>query len=357
MLKFYAGCDTHKAEHSICIINQQGQKVESFCIANNLSGWSQALNVFQKYENLICGVENHANYAKLFSKFLINNNIHLKEVNPVFTGKRRKASTKKDKTDEIDAFIVAKITRDEVNVLPDIVNDEKQEQIKLISSHRDELVKEKVRLVNRLHSKLTQIDTSYKQRYGKDIACNKSLTSMEKDFSKYNDTRSLLILKDIKRLKSLIEEISEVEVMMEEYRKKDSLIINLDTICGIGTITAFKLVSLVGDISKFKNENKFACYVGASPIRFASGSFSKTMKNRGGRRELHCLMMQITRDQKKYAPEGKKYFEKKLNEGKTEAQAAIALQRKIVKIIYQIYKHNKPYHYSKQSSEQVLQAA
>ena len=69
MFKFFAGCDTHKAQHSICIINKEGKIFESLSIENNLKGWNKALKTFQKYENILCGIENHANYAKLFSKF------------------------------------------------------------------------------------------------------------------------------------------------------------------------------------------------------------------------------------------------------------------------------------------------
>ena len=68
-------------------------------------------------------------------------------------------------------------------------------------------------------------------------------------------------------------------------------------------------------------------------------------------------MMQITRSQKRYNLEALKYFEKKLNEGKTEKQAMISLQRKIVRIIYMIYKHNEPYNYQKCEPVKVLQVA
>jgi transposase len=355
VFKFFAGCDTHKAEHSVCIIDQTGNVMESFSIKNNFEGWMKALNAFQKYEGILVGIENHANYAKLFSKFLINHKIPLKEVNPVFTGKTRKASTKRGKTDEIDSYVVAKITRDERDYLPDIAFDDRQEKIKLITKQRDDAVEEKVRLVNRLHSKLIQIDTSYKQRYGRDISSSYAIKLMENDFSKLDDVQSTLIRKDIKRLKGIIEEITELDLLMDE--NSDSLTKNLDSIGGIGIITAFKLVALIGDISKFRNENNFASYVGASPVKFASGSYSKTIKNRGGQRKLHCLMMQITRTQKKHDPEAKKYFNKKINEGKTEDQAMISLQRKIVKIIYHIYKYDKPYDYQKHQLDKTLQAA
>jgi transposase len=345
MYKFFAGCDTHKSTHHITIIDQQGQTLESFEIENNLNGWIQTLNVFAEYEDLLCGIENHANYAKLFAKYLIHNNIPLKEVNPIFTGKKRKASTRRSKTDEIDALMVAKITRDEQNYLPDIIIDEKKDEIKSISDQRDNLVKEKVRLVNRLHSKLIQFDTQYKKRYGKDLCV--SLHLIKEDFSQYQNIQSVLILKDIKRLNELINEIKEIEKIMKTYTKNDTLIKNLDSISGLDIINACKLASLIGDISKFKNADKFCSYAGVTPITFASGNYSKDVKNRGGQKELNNLLGQITKTQLRHNVEAQMYFDKKLSEGKSEKQAKVSLKKQITKIIYLIYKHNVPYNYER----------
>lgn len=50
MYEYFAGCNTHKAEHSICIINQTGEILESFSI-------NYALNLLK---------EKFINYQKVF---------------------------------------------------------------------------------------------------------------------------------------------------------------------------------------------------------------------------------------------------------------------------------------------------
>ncbi|NJK98197.1 MAG: IS110 family transposase [Bacteroidales bacterium] len=90
MYEFYAGCDTHKEKHFISIINAKGQAQESFEILNSPKGWTNSLNKFKKYPKILIGIENTANYARKFSKYLLQNNQKLKEVNPVFTGKKEK---------------------------------------------------------------------------------------------------------------------------------------------------------------------------------------------------------------------------------------------------------------------------
>jgi transposase len=343
MYKFYAGCDTHKATHHIVIINQAGQAVESFEIDNFSTGWIKAVEVFNKYEGLLLGIENHANYAKLFAKFLIGNEIQLKEVNPVFTGKKRKASTRRNKTDEIDALVIAKITRDEQKHLPDIIIDEKKEEVKALSDHRENAVKDKVRTVNRLHATLMQFDTSYKKRYGDDLTNRSALSFIKNDFSKNSNIQSKLILCDIEKLIFIMQEIEEYDEMIKMYVKNDKLAQNLDSISGVGEVFACKLIAEIGEISKFKNVDKFCSYAGLIPVKFSSGNYSKDIKNRGGRKELKTTIKKIVQTQLLHCKTAKKYYEKKIKDGKSIKEAKICLCKQIAKIIYFIYKNNVPY--------------
>ena len=85
----------------------------------------------------------------------------------MFTGKRRKAHTCSNKTDQIDSVMIARITRDEADYLPDVQENREAEELNAINRQREELVKEQTRIKNRLHSKLMQINTRYKEKYGK----------------------------------------------------------------------------------------------------------------------------------------------------------------------------------------------
>lgn len=357
MFNYFAGCDTHKAKHHITVINKQGERLESLYIENNLNGWIKALTVFQKYDDIICGIENHANYGKLFSKFLIKNNIPLREVNPIFTGKKRVKHTKRNKTDEIDSLVIAKITRDEYKYLPVIIADEGNEGIKAIVKQRENAMKDKVRLVNRLHSKLIQLDTSYKIRYGNSLSRITVIELVNNDFIHNKDTLSQLILKDINRLKILIKEIEDLEKMMEDYSKNNLLIQNLKSIPGVKIIRACQLVALIGNISKYKKVDKFISYSGMAPIKYASGNYSKDFKNNGGRKVLKTLIKDIAKTQKRYNEEANRYFDKKIREGKSEKEARIALQSQITKIIYFVYKKNEPYKYTRTKSKAKIKVA
>lgn len=136
MYEYFAGCDTHKEKHFISIINAKGQLQESFEIKNSPKGWTNFLNRFKKYPEILIGIENTSNYARKFGKYLLENNQNLKEVNPVFTGKKRKAHTCSDKTDQIDSVMIARITRDEADYLPDVNDCQEAEELNAINRQR-----------------------------------------------------------------------------------------------------------------------------------------------------------------------------------------------------------------------------
>lgn len=354
MFEFYAGCDTHKEKHCITIINLSGQIQESFEIENTLSGWKKAEVKSKKYSNLLWGIENSSNYAKKFSEYLVNSGGQAKEINPIFTGKRRKLHTNRNKTDEIDSLVIARILRDDAEYLPDILIDKQQDEIKSIIRQREELVKEKTRLVNRIHSKLTAINPMYKKLYG-DLRTKRTLKSIKTEFIASNSIQEKLILQDIRLLENLILEIEELNNLLKSL--KTELIDNLSTLNGINVINACKIFSLIGKSDKFKNSNHLASYAGIAPIEKSSGKTIKSFRNVGANRQLNTVFYQIALTQIRCDKEAKIYYEKKLTEGKTKKQALHCLMRRLIKIIWMMYKHNQPYNYQPKTNKPILQAA
>lgn len=354
MYEFYAGCDTHKEKHFISIINAKGQLQESFEVKNSSLGWTTSLNRFKKYPEILIGIENTANYARKFGKFLLQHNCKLKEVNPVFTGKKRKAHTCSDKTDQIDSVMIARITRDEADYLPDVNDNQEAEELNAIIRQREELVKEQTRIKNRIHAKLTQINPQYKEKYKK-LKNIGTIKKLETNFKKSSNIFEKLVFQDVKLLKNILEEIKNLEKMLIEKQKANLLLQNLDTIDGIDTIGACKLVGIIGDIQKFKTPDKLASYAGISPVEKSSGKNSRRFRNTRANRRLNSVFYLIALTQIRCNEIAKTYYTRKLKEGKTEKQSLHCLMRRLVKIIWTIYKHNTPYNYQPESQQ--LQAA
>ena len=350
MYDYFAGCDTHKETHFISIINVKGEVKESFEITNAPKGWINALKIAKRYPKLIWGIENSPNFAKRFCEFLCKEEQVLKEVNPVFTGKYRKAGTNRNKTDCIDSIAIARILRDEYKYLPDIKYNKMQEELKILTKQRDILVKEQTSYKNKLHAKLNDLNPEYKIKYGNINNRIKPLRKIKEDLKSSRDILSIVILQDIKILETLTEEILRLEEIMKEKEINNSLIRNLTTLTGINTVNSCKLVGLIGDINRFKSPNHLASFAGIPPVEKSSGKGSRKFRNVGGNRQLNRTFYLIALTQIIRAGIAKDYYLRKITEGKTKKQALHCLMRRLVNIIWMMYKHNQPYSYNKVKS-------
>ena len=106
--------------------------------------------------------------------------------------------------------------------------------------------------------------------------------------------------------------------------------------CGIGDLTAGKILARVGDITRFPSAAAFASYTGTAPIEVSSGGRRKVFRlsRRGNRRLNHAIHMAAVTQVGHDTP-GRVYYLRKQAEGKTRKEAMRALKRHISDAVYQ----------------------
>lgn len=124
----------------------------------------------------------------------------------------------------------------------------------------------------------------------------------------------------------------------------------LESMPGIDILTAAKLVTHIGDISRFSREDKLARHAGIAPVSHSSGSKQRMRTSKQGNRDLNQIFyvlamqqVQVSRSGEPRNPKAYTYYQKKLDEGKTKMQALICVERLMVKIIYSMMKHKTVY--------------
>jgi transposase len=110
---------------------------------------------------------------------------------------------------------------------------------------------------------------------------------------------------------------------------------SLTQVFGVGPIVAATVIGDVASISRFPTPDKFASYNGTAPIEVSSGARKiYRLSMRGNRRLNHVIhMAAVTQIAHKHS-DGHAYYQRKLKEGKTPAEARRALKRKISNTIY-----------------------
>jgi transposase len=135
----------------------------------------------------------------------------------------------------------------------------------------------------------------------------------------------------------------EIDGLAQERKEYDLL----RSVPGIGNKIAATILSEVGEIERFDHAKKLVAFSGIDPSVYASGKFiatSNRITKRGSKRLRQALFLAVQCGiRRSINPQLKEYYDKKRAEGKAYKVAIIACANKLVRWIYAILKHERPY--------------
>lgn len=138
-------------------------------------------------------------------------------------------------------------------------------------------------------------------------------------------------------------EIRHIEHAMREYEPETQEL--LRSIPGVGSTTAAALVAFIGDIDRFAAPEKLVAYIGLDCRVYQSGTSvqGKGYISKRGNSYLRHMLFNAAFIARQYNPELKRYHEQKLREGKHYFSAMCAVERKLVHLIYAVWKRGTPF--------------
>lgn len=144
-------------------------------------------------------------------------------------------------------------------------------------------------------------------------------------------------------LEVLTEEIDAVEDAMSNYGEDAQAL--LRSIPGVGIVTAGALVAFIGDINRFPTPEKLVAFIGLDSRVFESGTsvHGKGFISKRGNKYLRHILFNAAFIARQHNPELGRYHAQKLAEGKHYFSALCAVERKLVHLIYAVWKRGTPY--------------
>ena len=145
--------------------------------------------------------------------------------------------------------------------------------------------------------------------------------------------------KEVERLKKQIRE----HFNRHDNLKRDASL--LQTIPGVGEITAWDILSELPDVHQFDSAQAVAAYAGLSPREHRSGTtiFKKTRLSKQGNARLRKAMYFPAVNALKWNPLVKAHYERLRAAGKMKMVALAAAMRKMLMICYGVLKHQQPF--------------
>ena len=106
-------------------------------------------------------------------------------------------------------------------------------------------------------------------------------------------------------------------------------------IYGVGPVVAAFLIGYTPPIERFTTPDTYAAYNGTAPIEVSSGGKVRHRLSRRGNRTLNHAIHTAAITQIRHHTPGRIYYDKKLDEDKTDKEALRALKRRISNAVYQ----------------------
>jgi transposase len=150
-----------------------------------------------------------------------------------------------------------------------------------------------------------------------------------------------------KSIQALAADISATEKKIQQVIENDPELNRLFTIVtsvpGVGMITATSIVVSTNEFKSIKEPRKYACYAGVAPFEHTSGSSirGKTRVSRKANLHAKSLLHMVALTAILNNPEMKKYYLRKVEEGKSKMNVINAVRNKIVHQIFACVRDNR----------------
>ena len=256
--------------------------------------------------------------------------------NPMATKAIAKA---KVKTDKVDAAVLAHLLR--LSYLPEVWQpDQTTRELREWTARRSRLVGQRTAVINRLRSTLAQrlVDCPYGMttRAARDWIGGQTLD---------DDTRWLLE-SDLRLMGSLQVELDAMDKLLAKRGYVDPRVKLLMTLPGVSQHTAQSLLAAIGDISRFRNADTLASYLGLVPITRQSASHCYHGPiTKQGRSQTRTLLIQSAQAVRTHpGPLG--HFFRRLQKRKPHNVAVVAVAHKLVLLAWHLLTKGEPYRYA-----------
>jgi len=343
----YVGIDVHKDSHTAVGISPFGEKLFEITVGNYKDDFENLVQKVKEKSGTLSpffGLEDVRGYGERLAGYLYDK-YPVYHVPSILVDKERQNATHPEKSDSLDASGVAKVMMTSIDSLLAYTiseESEKAKQLKELSVDREDLVLERTRLKNQVHTLLYRIyNTEYTNKF-KDPFSQKALRFWRSAKPKCDPYLLKTMKRKVRRILDIHVEVTELEKDMTTLLEENYTI---QTASGCGVVVASAIIGEIGDIQRFKSPASLAKYAGCAPRERSSGKKVRHIKSRSGNRRLNCAFhrMALSQISRSGNDKAREYFKRKISEGKSKSQALVCLRRQMVNIVWNMMRYKTVY--------------
>jgi transposase len=294
-------------------------------ITNNKEGFAQWLQWLKRHCTQMGAVlvvmEDTGHYTHLFELFLQAHRIgYVKK--PAIEIKNSSGLIR-GKSDLVDAARIAQygwLRREELSVQP--CPAEVIMKLRDLLSYRYKLVKDR---------------SGYKVRLKEALATGRISKS---DFLYHEQVKDILYFD-----KKIVQVEKQIWVLLKASTELQKNFQLLQTIKGVGKITAAYMVAYTNNFTRFTAARKFNCYAGLAPFEHSSGKSirGKSRVSHLANKHIKCVLRLAAFVCVRYNQELKQYYERRVKEGKSKMSVINIIGSKLISRMFAVVRKQTPY--------------
>ena len=315
--QLWVGLDVSRDTLDACLLRPNNKSTHKQ-FANDASGFAKLLRWIEHAapdtSAHFC-LEATGSYSQALALFLAEAGQRVSVVNPARIRFFGLAQAQGNKTDKADAVLIARFCRQEAPELWRVAVPE----VQLLMA-----------LMRRLHA-VQELAVQEKNRLSAPGQPAAVVESIENSIA--------YLEAEIKRLQGQIRDHIDTHPRLQ----RDAQL--LQSIPGIGELTAWDLLAELPDVSQFDSAQSVAAYAGLAPREHRSGSSVRkhTRLSKQGNTRLRKAMYFPAVTGLRWNPLLKAHYQRMLAAGKPRMVALAACMRKMLMIVYGVLKHQQPF--------------
>ena len=310
----WIGIDVSKAELAVCVMDEE-KRVEHASFANTVKGFRSLTNYLKKRKAggaRVC-LEATGPYGEELAAYLHERDYGVSVVNPVRIKRYAQSQLRRNKTDKLDAEVIADFcrTQEAPQWTPP---DPAWVELRALVRHLDDLIAMQVQEKQRLES-----------------TASATVRAGLKDHIAYLQ----------EQIEQVTQQINDHIEQHPEWKEKRDL---LNSIPGISDRTSSHLLAEIRDITAFDTVEQLVAFVGLNPKQRQSGKYRGQIKiSKMGNARLRAALYMPARSAKRHNPLVRQLVERMTAEGYCANAITVAVMRKLLHFAYGVLKSGQPF--------------
>jgi transposase len=326
------GIDAHKRSHTAVAVDDAGRKLGQHTTGTTSEDHLALLSWAEQFgEERLWAIEDCRHLSRRLERDLLGAGQRIVRVPTKLMAHVRDAARSYGKSDPIDALAVARAALREPD-LPTAQLDGPAREVRLLSDHRDHLVAERTRVINRRRWHLHELDPG-NEPPARHLWRPKHLNHVAARLVEFDGIVARLARELVLSCRQLTAQIHDLDRELEAMVAQ--LAPALLSICGCATLTAAKILGETADVRRFRSRHAFARHNGTAPLPVWSSNHPRHRLSRSGNRQINAAIHRIAITQAHWHKPARQLLDRHRDSGKNNAESIRILKRRLSDVVYQ----------------------